>query len=142
VPERESPHARELGYEPSDVSVRWVLIAAIGGLLLLALAAAALYGLQRLYALAEVAPGGPPPSMLERHEARPPPPRLEADPAAALTVHKQREAAILGSYGWVDERAGIARIPIEQAMRLLAERGWPQPAAGPPTPPTQSEGEP
>jgi hypothetical protein len=31
--------------------------------------------------------------------------------------------ATLESHGWVDEKAGIARIPIEQAMKVLVERG-------------------
>ena len=32
------------------------------------------------------------------------------------------ESAVLESYGWVDREAGVARIPIERAMLLLAER--------------------
>jgi hypothetical protein len=35
----------------------------------------------------------------------------------------------LGSYEWVDREAGIARIPIERAMRLLAEGDVPVPGA-------------
>lgn len=31
----------------------------------------------------------------------------------------------LNSYGWVDEQAGIAHIPIERAIDLIAERGLP-----------------
>jgi hypothetical protein len=31
----------------------------------------------------------------------------------------------LNSYGWVDEKAGVARIPIEHAMELTAQRGLP-----------------
>jgi hypothetical protein len=115
------------------------LTAAIGGLLFVALAAAALYGLQRLYAAAGVVAVRPP-TVLERRELQPPPPRLEADPAESLAAYRERETAILDSYGWVDKAEGIARIPIEQAMRLLAERGWPQPATGPRPPPEAARG--
>ena len=30
---------------------------------------------------------------------------------------------MLHSYGWVDQQAGIVRIPIDRAMTLLTERG-------------------
>jgi hypothetical protein len=37
----------------------------------------------------------------------------------------------LNSYGWVDEKAGVARIPIERAMELTVQRGLPvAPQAG------------
>lgn len=37
----------------------------------------------------------------------------------------------LNSYGWVDEKAGVAHIPIERAMDLIAQRGLPvAPQAG------------
>jgi topoisomerase IA-like protein len=38
---------------------------------------------------------------------------------------------VLESYGWVDKDKGVVRIPIEEAMRLIAERGLP------PTPPAE-----
>jgi hypothetical protein len=31
----------------------------------------------------------------------------------------------LNSYGWVDQKAGVAHIPIERAMELLVQRGIP-----------------
>jgi len=31
----------------------------------------------------------------------------------------------LNSYGWVDEKAGVAHIPIDQAMDMIAKRGLP-----------------
>jgi len=43
---------------------------------------------------------------------------------------------VLAGYGWVDEKAGVVRIPIEQAKALLLRRGLPvapataSPAAG------------
>ncbi|MCX6047619.1 MAG: hypothetical protein NT075_21175 [Chloroflexi bacterium] len=40
--------------------------------------------------------------------------------------------ANLHSYGWVDQKAGIVRIPIDRAMTLLLQRGLPARAAKPP----------
>ena len=35
------------------------------------------------------------------------------------------QAAHLTSYGWVDEKTGVARIPIAKAKELLLKRGIP-----------------
>lgn len=132
--------AQRLGYEPKDVSVRWVVGTAIGGVLFVTLSAAALYGLQRVYSAADVAEVEPPPTALQRLHPAPPGPRLQAEPAEDLATYLAREKALLESYAWVDEEAGIARIPIEQAMQLLAQRGWPEPATGRRPPPGAVEG--
>ena len=50
-------------------------------------------------------------------------------------IRSQDEA--LNSYGWVDREKGIARIPIERAIELTAQRGLPRasaPAAAPAAP--------
>ena len=135
-----APRAEHLGYEPTDVSVRWVVGITFAGVLFLALSAAALYGLQRLYATIDVVEVEPPPTVLERREPVTPPPRLQAEPAEDLATYLAREKGTLDSYAWVDEEAGIARIPIEQAMQLLAERGWPELATGPRPPPEAVKG--
>ena len=55
----------------------------------------------------------------------PPGPRLQATPELELAAFRAQEDAILGSYAWVEKDRGIARIPIEEAMRIVAERGLP-----------------
>jgi hypothetical protein len=70
----------------------------------------------------------------------PPEPRLEPYPLAPGQRLRAEEDAILTTYGWVDRKAGVARIPIDRAIEILAERGLPPskpmpPAAAPmPTP--------
>ena len=54
-----------------------------------------------------------------------PSPRLEEDERGQLNGIKQAEDDTLYSYGWVDEKAGTVRIPIERAMDLLVQRGLP-----------------
>lgn len=54
-----------------------------------------------------------------------PSPRLEEDERGQLNGIRTAEDQILYSYGWVDEKAGTVRIPIERAMDLLAQRGLP-----------------
>jgi hypothetical protein len=69
---------------------------------------------------------------IERDVPRPPPPVLETKPKLTLQAQRSREDTLLTSYGWVDQEHRAARIPIERAMQLLAERGltgWPSAAA-------------
>jgi hypothetical protein len=61
----------------------------------------------------------------------PPAPRLQPNPVDQLTAEQEllefqaEEEYILNSYGWVNEGAGIVRIPIDRAMQLLAEDASP-----------------
>jgi hypothetical protein len=55
----------------------------------------------------------------------PPEPRLQTAPREDLRDLRASEAAVLGSYGWVDKNAGVVRIPIEEAIRLTLQRGLP-----------------
>jgi len=54
-----------------------------------------------------------------------PNPRLEEDERGQLNGIRLAEDNTLYGYGWVDEKAGTVRIPIERAMDLLVERGLP-----------------
>jgi hypothetical protein len=54
-----------------------------------------------------------------------PNPRLEEDERGQLNGILLGEEKTLYSYGWVDEKAGTVRIPIERAMQLIAQRGLP-----------------
>ena len=55
----------------------------------------------------------------------PPEPRLQTDPREDLREMREKEDALLESYGWVDKNAGVVRIPIDEAIRLTLERGLP-----------------
>ena len=55
----------------------------------------------------------------------PPGPRLQVKPELDLAVFRAQEDAILESYAWVDKERGIVRIPVAEAMRIVAERGIP-----------------
>ena len=55
----------------------------------------------------------------------PPEPRLQTDPRDDLVHMREAEEQTLHTYGWVDRNGGIVRIPIDQAMKLIAERGLP-----------------
>jgi hypothetical protein len=63
-------------------------------------------------------------------------PRLQVEPVADLATLRAHEDRILDSYAWVDKEKGVARIPVEDAMRLVAEQGLP---VFPPAPTTEKE---
>jgi hypothetical protein len=61
-------------------------------------------------------------------------PKLVASEPLALAEFRAQEEALLTSYGWVEKDRGLARIPIEHAMRIVAAQGLPKfegPAAAP-----------
>lgn len=103
--------------ESRDVSVRGLLIFA-GGFVAFLAAALAVLGL-----LFDT--GAPWPAPGPAHEENMASPALQRAPQADLATHRRREADELSRLGWVDREAGIARIPVEEAMRLVAERGLP-----------------
>ncbi len=54
-----------------------------------------------------------------------PSPQLEIDERSQLDKIRLNEEETLATYGWVDQKAGVVRIPIERAIDLIAERGLP-----------------
>jgi len=54
-----------------------------------------------------------------------PQPRLEKNERLEINDFRLKEEQTLNSYGWVDEKAGVVRIPIDRAMQLIAQRGLP-----------------
>jgi hypothetical protein len=50
-------------------------------------------------------------------------PLLESAPQADLARYLESKRRLIQSYAWVDKEAGVARIPLQEAMRALAERG-------------------
>jgi hypothetical protein len=48
---------------------------------------------------------------------------LQAVPAADLARLRADKEALLEGYAWVDRPHGIAHIPVEDAMRIIAQRG-------------------
>lgn len=61
----------------------------------------------------------------------PPEPRLQGvpghtnDPQLDLRDKKESDDAANESYGWTDRQAGIAQIPIEEAMKIIVAKGLP-----------------
>jgi hypothetical protein len=110
--------------QAEDALARPILLAGLGlfvGLLLSAGLVAAMLGtFQHARPVAEAPP-----------QPVPPPPRLQADPVADRIAVETRTQAELQGTAWVDRATGRVRIPIEEAMRLQAQRGWAGPEDSP-----------
>jgi hypothetical protein len=67
----------------------------------------------------------------------PPAPVLQAVPSIELGEYRRQQRKLLDEYQWIDKQQQIVRIPIDEATRLVAERGLPKarPAAQGAAPP-------
>lgn len=119
-----SRQAVEEGYEPEDVHVGGILVVAVAALVMMALIGITLWGMVRWFAANHRQPQ---PTAVEQARTEPPPPRLQPAPKDDLAAFRAQEEAVLQRLAWVDPTAGVAQIPIDRAMALLAERGWPLP---------------
>lgn len=106
-----------------EISVRAVLLASAGLLALGALAAVSMYFLQV----------GTQDGLVARDPSPRPVPMVAADPRVGpqlqmnpdldLVAMHQRESQIATSWGWVDEAQGVVRMPIDEALTWVAEKG-------------------
>ena len=72
-------------------------------------------------------PAGP----FTRPRELPPSPRLQAAPHEELKNYCEAEVNELNSYGWINQRLHVVRIPIDRAMDLVLQNGLPVRASGP-----------
>jgi hypothetical protein len=70
-------------------------------------------------------PLGAPSSPFANTRELPPSPRLQVTPHLDLQTYCQGQEAQVNSYGWVDQRLGVVRIPVDRAMGLVLEHGLP-----------------
>jgi hypothetical protein len=110
-------------HETSDANIRNLIIFAIGLSLLVIAGLLVSRGVFRYFVGHQGL--GPPASPFENVRMLPPEPRLQVNAPKDLKQYQAAQGEILNSYGWVDQKAGIVRIPIEQAMDILLQKGLP-----------------
>lgn len=54
-----------------------------------------------------------------------PGPHIQSDPHEDLLKLRASEDSVLTTYGWVNKSAGIARVPISVAMKMVLQKGFP-----------------
>jgi hypothetical protein len=86
----------------------------------------------------------PPPVRQGAGKILPPEPRLqgvpghEVDPQQDLRDKIKADTEANKKLGWIDQKAGIAQIPVEEAMKIIARKGLP----GVPAAPAENKKEP
>lgn len=139
----------EVTYDKTDLSARGITIFLITLAIVGVLTHLVLWGAFRVLAKGDVQPAQPNPMVTSNKQLQNvggdpsqtfPAPRLQPDPVADMNKFRARELEILHSYGR-DEKAGVAHIPIDKAMQMIAQQGLPtRPQAGAPMQPqTQTQ---
>lgn len=111
------------GHEFSDVRIRPIVL--LGGAVALITAIVFVFSIAvfRFFsAQPEAIPQNP---MAGEAPQFPPAPRIEVAPAIEYQQLRAEEDRILSTYGWVDRKAGKTRIPIDRAIDLQLQRGFP-----------------
>lgn len=123
-------HNDDVAHEHSDINIRTVLAFGAGMAVVVAVSAALMYILMMVLE-GRAENRDPQISPVARPAGEEPPlPRLLLDEAGNLDKFHAEEMKKLDAYGWIDERAGVARVPIEQAKKLIVQHGLPARASG------------
>ncbi len=126
----EANHTREAGgsipagHEVEDLSPKSIALFAVVLSVVILLVLLVSYGLLRRFGTVEMR-SQTPPSPLARTRQAAPGPLLQVNPAKDIAEMRAAEDARLESYGWVDPKAGVIRIPIDRAIEILARKGLP-----------------
>jgi hypothetical protein len=133
-PDPNDPHQHEadaevnpnVAYEHGDADVFTVskyTIALVFGILI---AAAAMYGLFNFFnGEANKEEAAVPQVIQDQRPKLPPEPRLQPTPKKYIKDLRAAEDAQINSYGWIDQKNGIVRIPIDDAIDAVAKAGLP-----------------
>ena len=119
MPDEQPKHS----HETRDASIRNLLIFAAGLSLLVIAGLVVSRWVFRFFVGRQGL--GPPASPFENVRTLPPEPRLQVTAPTDLKHYKAAQDGALKSYGWVDRQAGVVRIPVERAMDILVQRGFP-----------------
>ena len=133
-----APRHSDVSFEERDIRVGtmyWYLFAL--GMATVAALVICIFILHFTSHLAASSDIAPPPSReaLGKDRNMPPEPRLQgvpghqSDPQKDLREKLRADNTANEKLEWIDKNAGIAQIPVEDAMKIIAEKGLPGPAA-------------
>jgi hypothetical protein len=116
----------DVAYEHGDADIFTVSKYTIALVFGIAIAATAMWGLFD-YFNSRVNEGQPtvPKFVVEERPSLPPEPRLQRFPKQYQKDLRAAEEAQINSYGWVDQKTGTVRIPIDDAIDAVAKAGLP-----------------
>jgi hypothetical protein len=130
-------HNDDVAHEHSDINVRAVIGSVVVIAVVCVVTAVLMYGLfwffereakkrdPRLSRLAMPAAQMPASTNTTPTFGTAPDPKLLTNEPVYLQQQRSREQEALHTYGWVDQTAGVTRVPIDRAKDLILERGLP-----------------
>lgn len=134
------PRHADVAFEERDIrpsTIYWYLLAL--GLATAGALVVCTFVLRFTSNLAASSDAPPPPSRVAQSKdaQMPPEPRLQGvpghpnDPQKDLREKLRADTAANEKLEWIDKNAGIAQIPVKEAMKLIAQKGLPAAAAPP-----------
>jgi hypothetical protein len=133
-----APHHSDVSFEERDIrvgTIYWYLVAL--GMATVAALVICIFILHFTSNLAASSDIAPPPSREALGKDFPPEPRLqgvpghESDPQKDLRQKLKADNDANEKLQWIDKNAGIAQIPVEDAMKIIEEKGLPGTSAPP-----------
>jgi hypothetical protein len=112
------------GHEMRDARIAPIVLTGAGLALTVAIVGLIVYGVFQYLETHPATSARANPMSAEESQI-PPAPRIEEHPAIEIQQLHSQENSILSTYGWTDKKAGVVRIPIDRAMELQLERGFP-----------------
>ena len=132
------PRNDDVTFEPTDIRTRGILYSLVYlAIAVLASFAACIYILKYTGNFAAESDTPPPPVRQGTSPALPPEPRLQglpghaSDPQQDLRDKIEEDTRANEKTAWIDEKAGIAQIPVKDAMKIIVEKGLPTAPAAP-----------
>jgi hypothetical protein len=113
------------GHEVSDVSIRGLVVFLAGLVVSLVVVGAAVAWMLELLEDQAERNDPKPPALAELRDKAPPRPQLQHSPAVEMVELRSEHVAKLSQTKWIDKQEKLVRIPIDQAMRRVAEHGLP-----------------
>jgi len=122
--DRHQAPAEENRRYDSELQLRAIVGFSVGVLVVTMFAAAIMWWMSTTFKRQEEAMDRAPSPLPEaRIDSIPPGPRLQSAPPRDMDELRARDQEVLTTYGWVDPARGIARIPLDRAITILAEKG-------------------
>ncbi len=113
------------GHEERDAPIRTIVLTMLGLAVGAAICVMIVYGIFWYLADHPLRTGPVNPLATNEQQQIPPKPRLDPNSTEELGELRSYENRILDTYGWTDKEQGTVRIPIDKAMELELQKGFP-----------------
>jgi hypothetical protein len=120
-------HTNATGPYDRELDLRTIVGFGVGLFVVTLVVLAVMWWMSTFFKAEEEAEDRPPSPIAEQQlDPIPPGPRLQAVPPRDMDELRAQDKEAMTSYGWVDRAGGVARIPVDRAIAILAEKGLPR----------------